>query len=157
VGSLTNHLVVPPHAHAEMTAEEQRVHDETPHIHCGQLGHQKKGHSHPHCKVENSQLEQQHKSGNKSKILEDAEGRSTDFTSSDHDADAIYIPEMVCAISIATHQELAQCSWNLVRLLTCSMSFDEPPADISLLPRWQTPAKVLDASETFLTLRNLRL
>ena len=158
VGFLTNHLVVMvPHAHAGMTAEEQKEHDATPHFHCGHTCQRNKSHSHSHGKVDHAQTENQGKGSGKPQNPGDLDDQLLIFTGLEHDADAIFLPVTAGVPSILCHQELTLSLWHFVPMLSFSSSYDEPWTNSTASSFWQVPAKVLDASDTYLTLRNLRI
>ena len=158
VGFLTNHLVVMvPHAHAGMTAEEQKEHDATPHFHCGHACHSNKSHSHSNGKVDHSQTENRDKGSDKHEITGDLDDHLLISIDLEHDADAIFLPVTAGVPSRINHQEVTLSLWQLVPLLSFSTSCDELRSNSAASSFWQVPAKVSDASDTYLTLRNLRI
>jgi hypothetical protein len=152
LGLLASQLAAMPHGHAGMTSEGEQRHNATPHFHFGSHadhahGHSHHGHSQPHPTPLDSAN------------LADDLGDQQPFDGSqesDHDHDAIYVSELDITNSNSaprvTGAELSgvvtDCAfvWT-IELYLCQNSSQQ----------WHPPDKVLDASETFLTLRNLRI
>lgn len=133
-----------------MTSQGEQRHNALPHFHLGcdadhAHGHSHHGHSHPHPAPLDS-AEHSH---------EDQQPFNSPL-GSDHDQNAIYVSELdITSTNSAprvTGAELAEvvavCDFVWTTKLWLSPSSLQP---------WHPPDKVLDASETFLTLRNLRI
>lgn len=159
VGFFASQLASVPHAHAGSSAEERQKHDATPHFHvewfCGDDAH---GESCDHGEHSHS-----HDGQHPDKPVQSPFSDSEDQPHSDglnciaHDTNAIFAPSQVVAISIPAHNDTKAVAeqFAAVNLLTEIRSDIWPslPCKQPLHP----PDAVQDGSDTYLTLRNLRI
>ena len=146
-GMLTSQLVAVPHAHGGLTIDAQREHDATPHFHSRRFhrrhDHTPDGDSHRH-------------------FVDPSEGaphqRPDAIPQREHDATAIDCGSQVIAASAAQLQ-----TWSTTRLVTWGTILQ-----IDLFAPYKLaneckfisgppPDQVLDRSNLYLTLRNLRI
>lgn len=152
-GLLASQLVSTAHAHGAATLEQQREHNATPHFHCHLHDHG--NHSHGEFHVEGrhqhavpSQVQQKSASVDTNGLLR-SDG-------DDHDGDAIYVPH-ADALKPSTATGQAPCPFAAQSVTPSAFCACAPWSGPHLSPYLHPPDEVLDASETFLTLRNLRL
>lgn len=143
-GLFASQLAAVPHAHGGLSDAEQQRHDATPHFHANWLGHGDHGHSH---------------GGHRHEPAEQANGQplSTEIGGPDHDASAIFVPIQSAAPVTASQQESAAAAWQLAALVPASDGLSDIGPSLGSTPPWHPPDEVLDGSDTYLTLRNLRI
>jgi hypothetical protein len=155
VGFIASQLAVMPHAHGAASAEEQRNHDATPHFHWNSLSHSHShsGHNHAHP----------HHTSAKPRSKTSVDSTSDDSTTrlagadqyyAEHDADAIFV-NAHAVYGSGSPDRAASVSQVAILALPCVGSATSPIATPTL--RWHPPDIVLDASDSYLTLRNLRI
>lgn len=149
-GLLASQLAVIPHVHGSATPEEQQKHNATPHIHCAWLGHS--GHDHSHSGKGHSHPGSHHDEGAKP-ATDDSDGHplAIGLSGADHDTDAIFVSDQAAT---ASRQVSA---WQPAALAPLFTGINDLRSRQSPSPRWHPPDEVLDASDTYLTLRNLRI
>ncbi len=158
VGFLASQLAVMPHAHGSATPEEQQKHDAAPHFHCAWLGHSDHDHHHGHSSAGHghSHHATQHEGGLKSSTdSSDGQSLTSGLRGADHDADAIFVSEQAATASRSTDQLVS--AWQLVGSAPLPTCLGDVQSGLGPSPRWHPPDEVLDASDTYLTLRNLRI
>jgi len=148
IGLFANQLASVPHAHAGISAEEQQKHDATPHFHWtwrshhhDEGGHSRDGHSHHHDRPSEPAKEP---------TLPDGQNGVG------HDATAVYCPGSVAAAPVVQQQVLYLSLLSAVGTL----SLCPPPAELGRgagFGQGRPPDKVLDGSNIYLKLRNLRI
>lgn len=143
VGLLASQLAAVPHAHGGLTIDEQREHDATPHFHSHGFHHRHDhtpgGHRHRH-------------------FVQPSEGRPHQrpdrIPQREHDATAIDCRWQVLAVSQ---------TWSTTKLVTWGTTLNDYPlancsfASESEFIAGRPPDQVLDRSNLYLTLRNLRI
>ena len=155
IGFLASQLATIPHAHGAASAEEQRNHDATPHFHGNSPSHSHshsgRNHAHPH----HTPAKPQSKTSADSSSGE-LTGRlaGADHRGAEHDADAIFVNARAVDRS-STTDRAASALQLAVLALPCAGSAASSIATPTL--RWHPPDIVLDASDSYLTLRNLRI
>lgn len=159
-GFLASQLAAVPHAHGGASPEGRREHDAAPHFHWAWLSHAAHHHDHSHSP---SGHEHSH-SGPQSRDQNDSKGSSgepigppqiTGLPGAGHDADAIFVSGQTAAASPSKDQ--ASKTTQLiasVRLVAC---LDGLALNPRLPPCWHPSDEALDASDTYLILRNLRI
>lgn len=153
-GLLASQLAVLPHAHAGMSAEERQQHDATPHFHCQGLSHD---HGHDHSHGGHS-----HKHGDPSREsapnqpANDSTGSFPPFglVGLDHDATAVFVPVQASVPKTANDGGSAATA---VLIPIVIYDFTDVRLGLRRAPLWHPPDAVLDGSDTYLTLRNLRI
>jgi hypothetical protein len=154
VGMFASQLAAVPHAHGATSQEEQRKHDATPHFHW--FGYCQHCHSHSHSHAHGKHGHHHHETASE----HDNSDRQTprpDGNSLDHDADAIYLGggtncTMGSSTRVSSTQVLLIALQTPVATSICGIEAKE----VRGLP-WRPPDQVLDDSETYLTLRTLRI
>lgn len=148
-GILAGQLATIPHAHARLSAAEQKRHDATPHFHSHRARHAHHGHGHQHRhapKVPRRELQQ--------RPLQVA-GDSTDspVEADGHESSAFFVP--VSAPSTAqkglgafANPKASSTPATGILLVASQLKLASPP--------WHPPDEVLDGSNLYLTLRTLR-
>jgi hypothetical protein len=156
LGLFASQLAALPHAHAGMSPDEQQKHDATPHFHCRWLEHDHHGHRHGHDHHRHGHShgdhshhpEQPSPSPNPSTL---PEGRN------EHDATAVYCPGSATAASVAPQSvSLRSLFRHLVDFPSYQFFTRLEPGD-ERFARGRPPDKILDGSNLYLTLRNLRI
>jgi hypothetical protein len=150
-GLFASQLAAIPHAHGATSPEEQRKHDAMPHIHL--LGHSSHGHSHSAAKDDH---DHHHHSA-----PPDEESAKQSLALSggapEHDSDAFYFvasPRFFAGSTAQVHTISAL----LVAVQTPNAGWAEGhQAESARGLLWHPPDSVLDDSETYLTLRTLRI
>ena len=156
-GFLASQLAAIPHAHGNASAEEQREHDAKPHCHFGHThhdhGHSHSGHNHPHELPGQDQEEGSRplSGGTDTELLE------TGLLATDHDANAIFLPGRAWTASTTSQKDHAQSVWQISALTANPVNLGNVPSFAKSAPRWHPPDEVLDASGSYLILRNLRI
>lgn len=155
-GFIASQLAAIPHAHGAASAEQQREHDATPHFHWGWLGHADDDHGHSNSGHGHSHPGQEI-SGGSEPPSDGSEGQplGTGLSSSDHDADAFFIPKQAASASSAKNQLVS--AWQFAALAPPPDWIGDLQASEQLSVRWHPPDEVLDGSDRYLTLRNLRI
>jgi len=160
VGLFASHLAAVPHAHGRVSAAEQRQHDSTPHFHLDWLfgAEHEHGNKHRHGEQGHSAHDHGHSHGQHDSIPpEGSDGQlpSNSSHGSDHDAGAIYL---VHAGQVPIPN---QVSTELASQFAGTVPDFEYLATmwpiLFSLAHWHPPDGVLDASDIYLTLRNLRI
>ena len=152
-GLLASQLAAVPHAHAAASAEERVQHDATPHVHCGWLGHSDHGHSHSHHgrSHDDDGLEN-------SALVDSAETALSAYSRvDDHDADAVFLANSSCSDWTAGQSKASVVAWQFAALMPLLLIQTDVEPNTLGSPPWRPPDAVLDASKTYLTLRNLRI
>lgn len=155
-GLFASQLAAVPHAHGGSSAEDRHEHDAKPHFHCNWLSaghdvHEHGGKAHSHATPAPVRVPVGSESNSDDSLPPEA-GWNTD-----HDANAVYVlnqaapgPTTNSTQGIASAGQLAFCFpptvWH------SSLSFVARS-----VPCWHPPDEVLDASDAYLTLRNLRI
>jgi hypothetical protein len=164
-GLLASQLVSTAHAHGPCTVEQQREHDATPHFHRRRhdhAGHDHAGHSHTHHTHGKGHTHAGHEHAVASKGVQQTQtlpGSYDGIVADDedhHDSDAIFVPH-----TDAPKHSTAKGQATSVSIVGCvavlAWNAHDTPSGPRLSPYLHPPDIVLDASETYLTLRNLRL
>lgn len=147
VGLFASQLASIPHAHGLGTTDQEREHASRPHFHLAGTGH---SHDHKHCQHSHSHSKspQQRPAKSNEPVVAD---RCTDC---DHDVDAVFAPSNLKCVPQVVQTDVAMQS---ITLLTIALDL----ADVASARGFQfsrpPPDAVLDASDTYLTLRNLRI
>lgn len=154
MGLIANPLVAGPHAHAGMTADEQREHDATPHFHS--FGDHHGSHVHAHHAEGSSDGHGHHE--HDSKHVNAAFQHSMEPVSSEaHDSTSI-----PCSPSLLTRSSAemnSTVSWQL-RILSAPLFcvFTEPIFSSVTAKFFQgAPVLTRNGSDLYLLLRNLRI
>lgn len=147
VGMLAGQVAAVPHAHGGLTSDEQREHDATPHFHRHgahpRHDHARDGHHHRHFVRPSEGASQQRPLGTNQR---------------EHEATAIDCGWQVLAASPAQPQ-----TWSTTKLVTWGTTPQcNPLAPYFLMNEnefiaGRPPDRVLDRSNLYLTLRNLRI
>ena len=158
LGMLASQLVAIPHAHAGHSAADQQKHDATPHFHTGPHRHG----DHEHAPANGGHGHDDHGPSTESASESQPRDPSNDLPpvpsgGSGHDADAVFVPASSGPLSSSTSHESAES--------TSQLAADVPPIGshggawplLRSAPMWHPPDAVQDGSDTYLTLRNLRL
>lgn len=144
-GLLAGQLAAVPHAHAGLTAEQQREHDANPHVHCHASHHH--GHDHACC-------DHGHQHGRSKR--EPGQPLPDGFNNLEHDASAVDVAELA---KVAPFGGNASPDWSHITS-DVILAFDTESvvglSDASSRLR-RPPDILLDGSDTFLKLRNLRI
>ena len=156
-GLIVGQLAAIPHAHGAMSAEEQREHDATPHFHNRWLGHPHHDHAHPHGGHSHSHSAKVHPKHSKP-ASDDSSTQPLGLvpSGSAHDADAIYLPH-AGAPSMTSHKVTIAWALQVGKLTPLAFCFAVSQAKGEDYLRWHPPDEVQDASDYYLTLRNLRI
>jgi hypothetical protein len=144
-GILASHLATIPHAHAGMSAVEQKRHDATPHFHSHGPGHSHHGHRHSRKpSYSHSRHASAHVASNSS---------LSPFAGGSHDNSAVFVP-----VSAPSADQKGMSTAAIVG----AGSIPAPgkllatfQAKLASAP-WHPPDEVLDSSKIYLTLRTLR-
>jgi hypothetical protein len=151
VGLFASQLAAIPHAHGATSSEEQQKHDAKPHIHL--FGHCSHSHSHSHAKDD-------HHHHHDSIPSEDESANHPLAPISDvpeHDSDAFYFVASPSIFAGSTTQ-IHTISAMVMALQTPTAGWaGEHQAESARGLPWHPPDTVLDDSETYLTLRTLRI
>ena len=156
IGLLASNLAAVPHAHAGMSAADQKRHDATPHFHGHRHHHADDGHSHAH-----EGHHHPHRGGvasfNRAAKPAKRHSVSDDFSVAEHVATAIIVPAQNGAVTTDSrvNHKLSPPQPLFVGQLQAAL-LPAPWRERSITC-WHPPDKVRDASDTYLTLRNLRL
>ena len=135
LGLLASQLAAMPHAHAGMTTAEQQKHAAKPHFHTGKHSHSHDhshgGHSHRHDTPANEPASEP-----------------------SHDDAAVYfdVETDLVLISKTASLDANQATFQIVAIVEL-----EQISPDSLARHWHPPNTGQDGTETYLTLRNLRL
>lgn len=153
-GFLANQLAVIPHAHGAASTDEQQKHNATPHLHCEWHDHavyDHADHDHGHSHSGNG-----HK-GNAKPSSNDSEGPSLaiGLCGVDHDIDVIMVSIQATTASRSQNQVVSE--WQFAALAPLPTCLGEFQSSFGQSTRWVSPDKVLDGSDIYLTLRNLRI
>lgn len=149
-GFLASQLAAIPHAHGVASAKEQQKHDATPHFHYEWFGHA--GHDHGH-----SHPGQRHGLGQEAPSSDNSDGQplGIGLSGAAHDSDAVFVPRQ--AVFAASSKDRVVAAWQLAALVALHDFLGDHKWIPNPSPRWHPPDQILDASDTYLTLRNLRL
>jgi hypothetical protein len=142
-GMFASQLAAIPHAHGEMSREEQQKHSATPHVHV--FGHCQHCHSHCHSNGHSHHHENEPESGPPQPA---GDGYN-------HDSTTIYLGD---SANLATTVGIASVTPTTVLDLPSSFApttFGFDGSNVPALP-WHPPDEVADDSEIYLTLRTLR-
>ncbi len=150
VGMFASQLAAVPHAHAEFSQEEQRKHDATPHFHL--FGHCQQCRSHSHADGSHHRHDRLSEQDESDRQNSPPVGKSPG-----HDADAVFVGigtdcTLVSITQVSSTQVLLIALQTPVATSICGIEAKE----VQGLP-WRPPEQVLDDSETYLTLRTLRI
>ena len=160
-GFLASQMALVPHAHGIVSANEQQKHDATPHIHCGWFGSSDHGHCHAHgdrCHGKHSHSDSGEQAVEVSQTAAGDEANPDlciEQSHSDHDADAVFLSGLTVATS--TKKVQVDSAWQVFWQCPLSCSLHQIQASTSPPLHWETPDVVQDASDSYLTLRNLRI
>lgn len=158
---LASQLAAVPHAHGATSPEEQQKHSATPHFHCEWFGDTDHDHDHSHGGHSHSHAGQQQEDCPKPKSddSQDRQPQGTGLSGTDHDADAIFVfvSGQACTASTTSYKDLAASAWQLVALARLPDCLSDLQARLSPSFRGHPPDEVLDDSDIYLTLRNLRI
>ena len=156
-GFVATQAAIIPHAHGSGSAEFQREHDANPHFHWGSSDHNEHHHDHTHAESGDSHSGHHHQQKTPTSPCESSTEQPVGVLSPEqHDADAIYLPAMDCSAYLLSR----------THSLSKSVQVTEVPAPLVLggehsgmgQPiRCRPPDAVVDGSETYLILRNLRI
>ena len=141
-GLFVSQLAAVPHAHAGISAKDQQRHDATPHFHCHWHCHGEHAHGHSHAPGEQSQST-------------DGESQVNGVGGQHHNATAIFAPLQVSDAASTSHKGSVTSTSELAPLPTVDAA--DCWLSVCSTPRWHPPDKTQDASDTYLTLRNLRI
>jgi hypothetical protein len=151
LGLFASHLAVVPHVHAGMQPTARQEHDATPHFHLPFGGGIHAGHSHDHHHTHaHSHVGGSHHASDCAPIWSGAGG-------SDHDADAVYLPETFGAPAITNVDNIAAASSHFSPLHTLAIWLSHSGANANTAPHWHPPELMGDAAPLYLTLRTLRI
>jgi hypothetical protein len=151
VGLFASQLAAVPHAHVGISLEELQKHDATPHFHCSWLCHDDHGHDHSH-----GGHSHQHESPLKPVKQSADEPLPDGVAVLNHNANAVYAPTHASAVAAGKQQDIPTSS--LVLAAVCASQAYIPAIDWDKVSRHgHPPDAVLDGSDTYLTLRNLRI
>ena len=75
----------------------------------------------------------------------------------DHDADAVFLANSSCSDWTAGQSNKSVAAWQIAALMPLPWNQTDIEPNTLEAPPWHPPDAVLDASETYLTLRNLRI
>ena len=147
LGMIASPLAAMPHAHADMSSAEKVEHDQKPHLHSHSHGHQHHhGHDAPNEESDTSA------NSNKPPCEEGNDDGKLDYFFGSIcfgiQAEALFKVNQVDDIQAKTLPAAA------ISLLEGRLT---PPTVIAPSPLWQPPDAVLDESDIYLTLRNLRV
>lgn len=157
MGLFASQLAAIPHAHAGISAADQQRHDATPHFHGDWFHHGDHTHGHSHGERKHAPTEPPKEEGSEPGENSDGQPLSDGLGGPGHDTSAIFVPIRAGALSTAREQESAASAWQLAAMVPANDGLgDNWPSPCST-PRWHPPDEVLDASDTYLTLRNLRI
>jgi hypothetical protein len=153
-GFLALQLASMPHVHGPILSESQRDHDEYHHFHFAWLGHYGEDHEHSDHKHSHHEDESDESDSPSQKPVDES---SDQFPfGEDHDHDAVYITASVAALSI-----FESVRWEVkaeyTQIAFVPISINVYGTELPPSPRWHPPDKVLDSSDCYLTLRNLRI
>jgi hypothetical protein len=156
LGLLASQLATVPHAHGAIPAEDQREHDAAPHFHCDWLGQAEHDHNHEHHSHHHSHFGQR-PADESSRSSDDSDGQLLGtVTGADHDANAVFVAKQTYIVSRTIHKDPASAC-QFVVLATLPNCLSDSRAIFDPFALWHPPDKVLDGSEIYLTLRNLRI
>jgi hypothetical protein len=152
VGLCVSQLAAVPHAHAGNSENEQQKHNANPHFHWSWWSHEHHGHDHLHG-GHHHKHDGPSEPGKKSPSPALPERPNNPG----HDATAIYCPGNATAVSVEP-QHVATLSL-LLGLASFALCQPDPVVELhdGGLDRGRPPDKVLDDSNIYLTLRNLRI
>ena len=155
-GLLANQLAAIPHAHA---AGEPAGHDASPHFHWVWFGwgEAHSDHEHEHCSHAGD-----HASTPSSSTCESVESSCSHslcncFDRESHDQDSVYVPELNCIRSDAAGKAPQVDAPQVTGLVHTAALGHHPQALSPLSRHWRPPDEVLAGSNSYLTLRNLRI
>jgi hypothetical protein len=152
VSLFASQLAAIPHAHGATSPEEQRKHDETPHFHWFGYCQHCQSHSHPRGKHDHHHHDTSSKHGKS-----DGQAPLPDGNSVDHAADAIYLGGGTnCTFGSSTQVSSTQILLIALQSPVATSICGIEAKVVRGLP-WRPPDQVLDDSETYLTLRTLRI
>ena len=160
VGLLAGQAVTIPHAHGAVSADEQRRHDATPHVHWNSPKHSHAHSGHGHCHSGHGHVHSPNREGANSVRGRAADAQDTlpqqaSLSGKEHDSDAVFVWPIQSGRRSTSSDNVEIASWHLLAAAT------ESPTDVmrNAAPRPQThpPDEVADASDIYLTLRMLRI
>ncbi len=154
-GFLASQLAVIPHAHRAASAAERQRHNATPHFHCEWFGHAGHNHGHSHPGHGHSHPGPQHEGTKPASDNSGGQPLGTGLSGVDHDTDAIFLPSQAAVVSNVKVQVVA--AWELALLARIPDWLSDLQASPGPLIQWHPPDAVLDDSDSYLTLRNLRI
>jgi hypothetical protein len=155
-GLFASQLAAVPHAHGGSSSEDRHEHDVKPHFHCKWLSaghgvHEHGGKAHSHAAPTPEPVPTNCESDSGDSLP------SVGVRTTHHDANAVYVPSQVAS---GPPTNLTQGITSAGQVAFC---FPSPVGHSGLssiarpTPCWHPPDEVLDASNTYLTLRNLRI
>jgi hypothetical protein len=147
-GMLASQLAALPHAHAGLSANEQKEHDATPHVHCTS------GHRHHHSHVNHL-----HQRSAPPKTAEDSHQNlpQDGVQQETHDATAIYCPQFI-ATKYSSQERASSLANCFSQLCVEIRHLAAVPQVVVLCADWRHPPDaVQDDSHLYLTLRTLRI
>lgn len=149
-GFFASQLAGVPHAHGAVSGETQ--HAAKPHFHFGcdhYHGHSHSGCRHSHDGQPNQNAsESRHEAGSRSLAI--------GLPSEEHDADAIFVGEHTAVIA-ASKVKIDTAAHSIVAFAPLAASLDPCGLIAQTSRTLRPPDQVLDDSDTYLTLRNLRI
>ena len=149
-GFVASQLAAIPHAHAGASLPEQRRHNATPHFHAAHgHGH----HSHHHS---DSHSERHPNGGAEHSDHSSGQPLGSCLSGADHDADAIFVAGHNCSLWTITRADLSASALQVADLALRAGCLSDHGRTAWPL-RWRPHDEVLDGSETYLILRNLRI
>lgn len=156
IGLFASQLAAVPHAHGEIAPADREEHDARPHFHGlwgngGQHAHTHDGHAHSHSTPPQkpASLDPEGTPG----VARPSEG----IRNTHHDATAVYVPLQVASCPATSSTACVVLAWQLAACADLAADPGIVSLNIRSAPGWHPPDEVLDASGTYLTLRNLRI
>jgi hypothetical protein len=158
VGFLAGQLAVMPHAHGTGSASDQQKHAATPHFHGKWFGHAGHDHGHSHRGYTHSHHRQRNE-GRTTPSIDDSRAQllGVGLSGADHDADAVFLPAQAGPVLRTSHLDQAASAWQLAALAVLPAWLGDCQTRLGIRTPWHPPDEVLDASGSYLILRNLRI
>lgn len=156
-GFIASDMAIIPHAHGSGSQDNQRG-QATPHFHCAWSEHDDHAHDHNHGGHRHSHAGHKHERNlNPPHVESTSQSRADGLWGDDHDANAIYLPGQICAVSQSCSKHSLALVVQFWGSATLPVACSEEQGGGCSSSRWRPPDKVLDLSDTYLTLRNLRI